>query len=111
MPPRRITPARSTFTIAPSSSIRPTRTFTTIGPAELGDLDKALADFDKSIALNTDYALGHANRAWVLAAKNKHDEAVAEYDQAIRLEPGIPERLNDRGYSLIRTEQYDRAIA
>jgi tetratricopeptide (TPR) repeat protein len=61
--------------------------------------------------LNTDYALGHANRACVLAAKNKHDEAVAEYDQAIRLEPGIPERLNDRGYSLIRTEQYDRAIA
>jgi hypothetical protein len=33
--------------------------------AELGDLDKALADFE-AIALKPDYALGHANRGWVL---------------------------------------------
>jgi tetratricopeptide (TPR) repeat protein len=77
----------------------------------LGDLDKALADFDKAISLKSDYALGHANRAWVLAAKNKHEEAVAEYDMAIKLDPSVPERFNDRGYFLLRTGQYDRAIA
>jgi tetratricopeptide (TPR) repeat protein len=47
----------------------------------------------------------------VLAAKNKHEEAVAEYDIAIKLDPSVPERFNDRGYSLLRTGQYDRAIA
>jgi hypothetical protein len=41
----------------------------------LAILTRALADFDKSVALNADYALGDAHRAWVLAAKNKHDEA------------------------------------
>jgi tetratricopeptide (TPR) repeat protein len=47
----------------------------------------------------------------VLAAKNKHEEAVAEYDIAIKLDLSVPERFNDRGYSLLQTGQYDRAIA
>ena len=107
-------PARSTITIARSSWIRTITTSSTIAAAPmpmLGDLDKALADFDKAIALKPDYALGHANRGWVLAQRNKHDEAVVEYSEAIRLAPGNPDNLNDRGWSLIKIEQYDRAIA
>jgi tetratricopeptide (TPR) repeat protein len=46
-----------------------------------------------------------------LARRDKHEDAVAEYSEAIRLAPGNPDNLNDRGWSLIKIEQYDRAIA
>ena len=39
--------------------------------AALGDLDRALADFDQAVKLKPDYALGHANRGWVLAQREQ----------------------------------------
>ncbi len=47
----------------------------------------------------------------MLAQRDKHADAVAEYSEAIRLAPGNPDNLNDRGWSLIKIEQYDKAIA
>ena len=112
MPPSRTMPARSTITTAPSSWIRTITTSSTIAVREaapmpeLGDLDKALADFDKAIALKPDYALGHSNRGWVLAQRNKHDEAVAEYERGDPAGAGQP-RQSQR--SRLVADQ-DRAI-
>ena len=95
-----IMPARSTIIIAPSSWIRTTRSLTTIAATPMPS--SAISTRRSPISTRRsrskpDYALGHANRGWVLAQRDKHAEAVAAYTEAIRLAPDNPDTLNDRG--------------
>ena len=44
-------------------------------------------------------------------AARQDDEAVIEYSEALRIDPGNADDLNSRGFSLARTGAHDRAIA
>lgn len=57
-------------------------------------------------------AEAHLKRGEALAAAHKYDEAIAEYDIAIRLRPDYAEAYNDRGHSYHwKGGSGDRALA
>src|SRR5271165_467349 len=55
----------------------------------LRQLDAALADFTKAIALNRDYAPAYNNRGTVLMDLNRPDEAYKDFERAIALSPSF----------------------
>ena len=56
-------------------------------------------------------AAGYARRAAQRYASDRHAEAIADYDQAIRLNPTNAAYYNDRAVSHQSLKQYDQAIA
>jgi tetratricopeptide (TPR) repeat protein len=53
-----------------------------------GELDPALKDYSKAIALYPEFAVAFANRGDVYAKKGDKTQAIAEYRRALELEPG-----------------------
>ncbi len=78
---------------------------------EKGLFDKALAGFNRAIALYPSYHTAYNNRGIALSKVGRFDEAIADYDKAIALKPGYSEAYNNRGSAFEKTGQLDRAIA
>jgi len=82
-----------------------------------GDLDHAIADCQRAIALDPGQALPHAARGEVFHLKGDYDRAIADYNEAIRLAPNDATTYNNRGevsrakgdYAAAITD-YNRAI-
>jgi Tetratricopeptide repeat/Glycosyltransferase family 9 (heptosyltransferase) len=55
--------------------------------AQQGDFARALAGYDRVIAVKPDLADAHSNRGASLAALNRWNEALADFDRAIAIEP------------------------
>jgi Tfp pilus assembly protein PilF len=53
-----------------------------------GNLDAALKDYDKALAIDPRFAVALANRGDVYAKKGERDRAVADYRAALAIEPG-----------------------
>src|SRR6516164_2368282 len=62
-----------------------------------GDLERALADFTKAIAIDPKVARAYTNRGLVLKTKGDLDRAIADYDKAIELDPKHLLAYYDRG--------------
>lgn len=75
-----------------------------------GELDAALADYNKAIEINPDLAAAYNNRANYYAAKKELIKAIADYDRAIDLNPLHVRALINRGITLRELKLYDRAI-
>ena len=56
-------------------------------------------------------SIAHLNKAQVYLQRKRFDDAVSEYDEAIRLDPLNPAAQASKGYTQIRAQQYDAAIA
>ena len=54
---------------------------------EKGDLDKALADFNKAIELDSAYAQAYNNRGAAYLAKGDNNKAIADFKKALELDP------------------------
>ncbi len=69
---------------------------------EAGMNEQALADFNKAISLDPNYAQAYANRGLVYRRTNKLDLALADYDKALSIEPSYAPAYLGRGivYSL-----------
>src|SRR5208283_4947953 len=52
-----------------------------------------------------------SNRAFLYAVKKHYDQAIADYTEAIRLNPEFGTAFNNRGFAYAAKEDYDRAIA
>ena len=96
---------------------------------ERGDSDRAIEDFTAAIKLNplphTDEAYArrgntivakrdvnvYENRALTLLGKSDFDGAIADFDQAIRLDPNSAEAFNGRGAAWRAKGNLDRAVA
>jgi TolB-like protein/Tfp pilus assembly protein PilF len=76
------------------------------------DMTGSLAEFQRAIAQNPNYATAHQ---WYgngpLAALGRFDEAVAEGKRAIELDPLSPVINSDLGETLVHARRYDEAIA
>jgi len=72
--------------------------------------DEALADFDKAIAFEPDFAEALNNRGTALYKLGRFDEAVASYDQALALKPDA-ETYSGRGLALHMRGRLDEALA
>src|SRR6266436_2444349 len=62
-----------------------------------GDLDAALADFNKAIELKPDHVPSYVVRGGVKKAKGDVDGALADYNQAIELNPKYAWAYHSRG--------------
>ena len=75
-----------------------------------GDLDSAIQDYTKAIALNPYLAGVYYNRGLAYGEKGDHDRAIQDYDKAIVLKPDYAEAYNNRGIDYREKGDYDRAI-
>ena len=69
---------------------------------ESGDLDGALADYDKALALEPRLADAYNNRANIKLQKGDPDGAIGDYSKAIELKPRSVETYFNRGVCVCR---------
>jgi len=77
----------------------------------MGELDRAIPDYDEAIRLDPKYALAYGSRGITYDEKGEFDRAMADYNEAIRLDPKYPIVYGNRGLSYHREGQFDRAMA
>jgi tetratricopeptide (TPR) repeat protein len=82
-----------------------------IEKAKSGDLDGALADFDRAIELNPKDDAAYYNRAQAKRLKKDAGGAVADYTRAIELGSKNPAAYNNRGNARAENNDRDGAIA
>jgi tetratricopeptide (TPR) repeat protein len=79
---------------------------------DTGELDRAIQDFNKAIALDGKQAAAFAGRASVFVAKGQLDFAILDFSQAIKLNPkNVDTYYFNRGTTYSMAGQYDKAIA
>jgi tetratricopeptide (TPR) repeat protein len=78
---------------------------------EMGEYDRAIADFDVSVRLDPTSAWTFNNRGSAWYAKADFDRAIADFDQAIRLDPEYALAYNNRGEVWKHRADFPRAIA
>ncbi len=78
---------------------------------EKGEVDRAIADFEKVIALNPKDAAAYNNRGVVYGMKGEVDRAIADFDKVIALNPKDAKAYNNRGFAYIKKGDKDQAIA
>lgn len=69
--------------------------------------DKALAAFERAIALDPKNAEAHLEKCRVLAALRRHDEAIPACTESLRLKPNYTEALRDRGHYYLNLGKID----
>jgi TolB-like protein/DNA-binding winged helix-turn-helix (wHTH) protein/Tfp pilus assembly protein PilF len=72
--------------------------------ATTGDLGGAEDDYRKALALNPSYGTGHQRYGHLMWRMNRHEEARAEVDQAIRVDPLSPRNYYDKGMGYLFNE-------
>lgn len=77
----------------------------------IGDLDRAIRDYDEAIRLNPFAADAFNNRGNAFRARNELERARRDYDDAIRLNPRYPHAYNNRGIIDLERGDFDRAVA
>src|SRR5881394_1013040 len=82
-----------------------------IEKAKKGDLDGAIADFDRAAELNPKDDAPYYNRAQARQLKNDKAGAIADYTKAIELGSTNPAAYNNRGNARAENKDRDGAIA
>jgi len=77
---------------------------------KIGNFDSALADFQKSLGLNPNYANTYNGRGVVYRDKGEFDKAIADFDKALELQSDLAGAYNNRGNVYFSQDEYDRAI-
>jgi tetratricopeptide (TPR) repeat protein len=87
-----------------------------------GDNDKAIADYNAAIRIDSSLASAFQNRGDAYTRKHEYDKAASDFSEAIRLNSDLPAgdprrhrsvtalALYGRGYILSRQGQYKKAI-
>src|SRR5262245_42300900 len=82
-----------------------------IEKAKKGDLDGAIADFNRAAELNPKDDAPYFNRAQARKLKNDTAGAIADYTKAIELGSTNPAAYNNRGNARVETKDREGAIA
>lgn len=77
---------------------------------ELGQLDKAMEDFNNSIKYDPTYENAYANRGIVHCLKGNLDLALLDFNKALELKPDYFDALFNRGIAYTQLKQFDNAI-
>ncbi len=77
----------------------------------MAQYDRAVAEFDRAIRIDPDYAAAFNNRCWARALLGALTEALADCDTSLRLRPESAAALDSRGFVHLRLNQPERAIA
>jgi tetratricopeptide (TPR) repeat protein len=77
-----------------------------------GDTDNAMTDFSAAIRLDPKEPVAYDNRCWTRAIVGRElQEALADCNEALRLDPNLSHPLATRGLVDLRLERFDNAIA
>ncbi len=79
--------------------------------ASIGDLEKAIASWDKVLEFNPELAEVWHNRGSALGRLGKYAESVKSFDRALKIEPNHYQAWNDRAHALYLMEKWQEAIA
>jgi len=71
----------------------------------------ALADFNKAIELNRNYAKAYNNRGLLYIDQQKYELALADFNKAIELDSNFAEAYNNRGNLYQDQKKYELALA
>jgi TolB-like protein/DNA-binding winged helix-turn-helix (wHTH) protein/Tfp pilus assembly protein PilF len=75
------------------------------------DWQGAEQEFKRALALNPSLASAHHDYGWLLIARGRFDDGLAEVKRAQELDPLSPQANIDVGWAFIRARRYDEAIA
>ena len=89
---------------------QPARLYRGVAYSQLGDADKALADYDATIRLYPRWADAYANRGDLLYALGKYDLALKDFDTALQFGPESALAHNGRGVIYHLRGQYQQAL-
>ncbi len=81
---------------------------------EVRSYEQAIARYDEAIRLKSDFWEAYNNRGLAQQAKGEYDRAIADFDQALKLNPvsaQTSEILDNRGLAYRAIGAYDEAIA
>jgi tetratricopeptide (TPR) repeat protein len=78
--------------------------------AARGQIDDAIDQYRKALAIKPDHFKAHYNLANAFAGRGQADEAVAEYLRALEIEPRDVDAHNNLGLTLASLGQVDEAI-
>lgn len=76
-----------------------------------GEYDKALADFNYVISIDTNYVKAYYNRGNTYDAKGEYDRAIADFTHALKIDPKYAKAYNNRGLTFGHRGEHSRAIA
>ena len=79
--------------------------------AQQGNIEKAIAYYDKAIEFKPDFHEAWYNRGVALNKLERYTEAIASYDKVIEIKPDDHEAWYKRGQALYKLKQYSDAIA
>jgi tetratricopeptide (TPR) repeat protein len=82
-----------------------------IAVAQRGEVDEALDQFQKALALNPRYAEARYNLGLAFAQKGRIDDAMAQYQKALDADPNIAQAHNNLGNAFLQKGNLDQAIA
>jgi hypothetical protein len=75
-----------------------------------GDVQAAIASYDRAIALDADAAHPHYNRGNALHEQQALGAAVASYDQALRAQADYPEAQWNKSLTLLLAADYEQGL-
>lgn len=61
----------------------------------LGEYDKAIAEFDQAIAINSDQVAAYGNRGNAWREKGEYNNAIADYNHTLAINPNYAESCNN----------------
>ena len=76
----------------------------------LGEWDKAIADYTKAIELDPKYAEAYCDRGVSYSNLGQWEKAISDYSSAIRINPQFPDAISNRGIAYCNLLQWDKAI-
>jgi tetratricopeptide (TPR) repeat protein len=76
-----------------------------------GQVSKAIAQCNKAIEINPEYAPVYNSRGFAYIGKGEYDEAISDFNKAIEINPKFTMAYNNRGYAYGIKGQYDQAIS
>jgi tetratricopeptide (TPR) repeat protein len=79
--------------------------------SENGQLDEAIAHYQKALAINPNFAKVHYNLGVCFFQLGRMDEAIAQYKKEIEISPDHAMAHNNLGLALARKGEVDEAIA
>ena len=75
-----------------------------------GDYESAMADYSRSISLDTTNPTSYNNRGFLKSAMGEYDKAIADYSEAIRLDSNYSDAYYNRGQSQYEKGESGKAI-
>jgi protein O-mannosyl-transferase len=76
----------------------------------LGQIDKAVEQFEAAIAIEPGYAMAHYNLGVALASLGRLDEAMEQYRKTVQLQPNNPAAHNNLGNALLIRGQIETGM-